>query len=41
MNIKDRIRFFDSHGQPIREEVLAHFRKVSGTTSVEEYDPTN
>lgn len=40
VNIKDRIRFFDSHGQPIREEVLAHFRKVSGTSVIEEYDQT-
>ncbi|TFB24992.1 hypothetical protein E3U55_00965 [Filobacillus milosensis] len=38
VNIKEDIRFFDSHGQPIREEVLKHFRRVSGTTVIEEYD---
>ncbi|RPF55405.1 sporulation protein YtxC [Aquisalibacillus elongatus] len=38
INIKEAIRFYDSHGQPIREEVLKHFRKVSGTTTLEDYD---
>ncbi|GEL76829.1 sporulation protein YtxC [Tenuibacillus multivorans] len=36
--IQEGVRFYDSHGQPIREEVLKHFRKVSGPSVIDEYD---